>query len=365
MDVIAPADAALLCACARRRSDEAYVRALIAGGPVEWDAVLRAAAAHGVTELLFEPLKDPDLGVPWVIRDRLERKVLEATGENLKRTAELALLLRHLADNGIRALAFKGPTLAAGIYGHPGRRVSSDLDIFIHRRDVTRVRPLLTSLGYQVPPALPWRSGSLLYGWFPAAGRDDVLTPGAERQTSIDVHAAFAAWRCGIQLDADELFERSIVTAVAGYDVATLHAEDLLIVLAIHGMNHCWWPLRLVSDIDAVAAFVDSWPTVVARAERAGTRRMLWVALLLAEQLLRTVLPERVVAQARRDRTAVSLADTAARRMMTLQRLPEPHRRAWLRQYLDSRRRQVGYVLRDTIHEWFLIWPWNSRPWRE
>jgi hypothetical protein len=57
--------------------------------------------------------------------------------------------LLHLFDsNGIPAFPFKGPALAASVYGDLALRQFSDLDIFIQRQDVVKARDLLISSGY-------------------------------------------------------------------------------------------------------------------------------------------------------------------------------------------------------------------------
>jgi hypothetical protein len=361
--VLGRAETDLLCACARRRA-QISGPAPLSDTNVDWNTLLGAANTHGVTELLLAPLTSAGLRVPPSVLTHLEQRSIEVTGVNLQRATEVAGLLQTLSDHGVRALTFKGPALAVGVYGHLGRRFSGDIDVFVDRRDIERVRPLLLELGYRVPPRAPRRRGSLLYGLIPSAGRDDMLWPGQPWQTFVDVHVAFASWRFGIRLEPQALFERAITLDVAGQRLTTLCPNDLLLVLAIHGMMHCWLTLRLVSDIDAVADLVTDWDDVMSRAEAAGMRRVLWVALLLAERLLGTALPPHVGARAAQDPDARRIALGAAAKMFDADTRPDPKRRAWLRSFLDDPRRRFTFVVRDTIHEWFLIWPWNTRPGR-
>ncbi|GMV22175.1 MAG: hypothetical protein AMXMBFR57_21240 [Acidimicrobiia bacterium] len=346
---MAPAEAALLCACARRRADEQRVRDLLAAAPIDWDRFLRTAAAHGVTELLFEALQAPDLDVPRTVRDTLERKVIEATGENLKRTTELVSILRHLAGHGVRALAFKGPTLAAGVYGHLGRRVSNDLDIFVAPSDIDLVRPALRELGYVPPAAAADAKGALLYSWTRVVGRDDTLSPTQPWQTMVDIHVAFASWRFGIHADAPGVFARSVTVEVAGEQISTLHPHDLLMASVIHGLMHNWWPLRLVSDIDAVSASVEHWDVVEACAAERGMRRLLWSALALRQRLFGARVPPEVAAGVSADRAVQRVAVAVASRMFAA----SPggvlwHRRPLLRAYLpDSTRHRAAFYIRD------------------
>ncbi len=352
---------AVLCACARRSAQMSGLGAMPdAAADVDWDNLLASAEAHGVTELLLAPLSSSALNVPARIVEQLEQHQLEVTGLSLKRATQLVGLLRHLSDHGIRALTFKGPTLAAGAYGHLGRRLSNDLDILVRRRDISRVRPLLLADGYTLPARTRHRTGSLAYGLFPGAGRDDTLLPGQPWQTAVDVHIAFAYWTLGIRLDTNELFDRAVTVDVAGHAVATLCPNDLLLVLAIHGMMHGWAFLRFASDIDAVAAQITDWDDVIRRAESAHMGRVLRVALLLTDRLLGTALPPEVLAWAARDQHAVEIARGAAVRMFEEARSDDWDPRPWLLSFLERPRDRFGFYARTHLYEWYLKWPWDE-----
>jgi hypothetical protein len=343
----------LLCACARRSAQVSAPSWADVGTTVDWVGLVDTAISHGVAELLFAPLSSGGWAVPPGILADLERRVVEATGQGLQRTAELAGLMRRLDDRGLRALTFKGPALAAGAYGHVGRRLSSDLDLFVDRRDYRATRAVLLDGGYSSLSPGPGASRWGLHGLVPVEGRYEAFLPGTPAQSMIDLHVAFSTWRFGIRLDAASLFERATTVNIAGHPLPTLHPHDVLLVLAIHGMSHQWRPLRLVSDIDAVVEQVTDWTDVVARAEAAGMRRVLWVALLLAERLLGTALPRHVRARALADPGAQRLVVGIAARMFTGGTEGLPDARGWARSFLDTPYRRAVFVLRGTVTGWF------------
>jgi hypothetical protein len=299
--------------------------------------------------------------VPPGILNGLEQRVLQTTARNLACTRQLAGLLQRLGARGIRALTFKGPTLAAGSYGHLGLRSSSDLDLLVDRRSASRVRQLMLVDGYTLPPRRRQFVGSLLFGLYAGAGRDDTLRAPNPGLADVDIHVAFAFWTQGIRLDTDAMFERAVTTDVAGESLPTLCPEDLLLVLAIHGMMHGWSRLRLVSDIDAVASRVADWDAVIERARAARMGRTLRVALLIAQEILGTRLPADVFRMAALDDQARAIARTAGARLpVAIFSGDDWDPRPWFVSFLEKPGDRVRFHARRLIYEWFLKWPWDE-----
>lgn len=352
----------LLCNLIRSRvlpSTLAAVRAQ--AGRVDWCGLLDTAEAHGVSELLLAPLQAANMSVPDRIVARIERRIVSVTAVNLGRTIQAARLIDHLSAHSIRALTFKGPTLAAAMYGHLGLRSCADIDLLVHPRDVARLRPLLLAEGYRLPPRARRRGGSLVYGLYPAAGRDDTLLPPEPGLAPVDVHVGFATWRQGIRLDIDRLFERAITIEIAGAIVPTLCERDLLMALCIHGMMHGWSVVRHIRDIDAVARQIGNWDTVADDARSARLQRTLHVALLVSHGVLGTELPPRVLERAKEDGRAVAVANGVAKRLFEPPAAPgEWDPRPWSRSFLDGRWDGARFHARDLLYEWFLKWPWDE-----
>jgi hypothetical protein len=76
----------------------------------------------------------------------------------------------------------------------------------------------------------------------------------------------------------------------------TLSAEDLLLVLCLHGFTHLWERLGWICD---VASLIDrrkdiDWELVLQNAAALGCRRILSLGLFLAKELLEAPVPEGV-----------------------------------------------------------------------
>jgi putative nucleotidyltransferase-like protein len=344
----------LLLDCLRRKP-------LPAATAIDWDRIVSLADTHGVTELLLDRLVTAGVNLPEPTRQMLLHRAVGVTGVNLARARQVADLLQQLRDHGVRAVSFKGPALATTAYGHLGRRLSADIDLLVHPGDAARVRPFLLRHGYQLPDRRRRRAGSLIYGLYPGAGRDDTLLPIDANLAAIDVHVAFAHWRLGIRLDTPALLERAVNVEIAGLSIPTLCPDDLLLVLAIHGMMHGWNVLRYIVDIDAVVPLVSHWMVVLERARAARLGRALSVALLLAERAMLTRVPPEAAREIARDREAAELADLCLARLFDV----EAQSRAWdpwpwFLAFQASPLDKMRFRVRTLIYEWLLKWPWDD-----
>ena len=86
---------------------------------LDWELVVKTAFLNGVTPLVERSLRAIE-EVPDPIRSRLEGFVQENTRRNLLMTAKLMELLKRFRSDGLMAVPFKGPVLAASLYGNIG-----------------------------------------------------------------------------------------------------------------------------------------------------------------------------------------------------------------------------------------------------
>jgi hypothetical protein len=60
-------------------------------------------------------------------------------------------VIAMLADAGIRCAPLKGPLLGEAIYGDPGRRLSSDVDLLVSPKQLQAAVEVVRALGYEAP----------------------------------------------------------------------------------------------------------------------------------------------------------------------------------------------------------------------
>lgn len=316
----APVDrpgAELLLWCARISTESekrvARVRALL-GKELDWPYLLATAVPHGMMPLLYWHLNAtcPD-AVPKAVMDRLRERFHDNTRRNLFLTGELLRLLDLFEARGIPVVPYKGPTLAASVYGNVALRQFYDLDILVQKQDVPRAKELLVTSGYRPEYQLTGaqEAAFLRYECEHSLTRDD----GA---SIVELHWEINPKHLSFPLDTEGLWERLEPIELGGKSVPTFSPEDLLLILCVHGSKHRWERLAWIRD---VAGLIEAhqgmeWERVTRQANALGGSRMLSLGLLLARDLLGARLPERISQRAQADPVVGALAADVRERLL-------------------------------------------------
>ena len=296
----------LLLQCARTALDSSSaekIKGLVRGG-VQWDYLCDKAIRHGVEPLLFWNLNAAcPADVPPSTLARLRDDFLSNAQRNLFLARELLQVLKLLGENDIPVIPYKGPLLAISAYENISLRQISDLDVIVHRRDAIRAKDLLLANGFRLIHSLdPLKESIFLQSNCEFALQNSRIV--------LDVHWEISPKYFHFPFKLEEVWQRLEPVALAGTPVQTLGAPDLLVILCAHGARHVWQRLDwLCSVSELVRAYPElDWDKVTQLAYDLGGERMLWLGLLLAEQMLGTRLPERVKQVIKADRALEPLA---------------------------------------------------------
>src|SRR4051794_310038 len=101
----------------------------------EWQPLVRLARVHAVTPTLLRALERRAPASPKGLMNALQKRAGESARSNLQRTRSLLRILDACSEEGIRAVAFKGPLLAALAYGDIGLREFVDIDVLVSRHE--------------------------------------------------------------------------------------------------------------------------------------------------------------------------------------------------------------------------------------
>lgn len=282
--MIAPGDAAavaLVLEAVRRRYDPDPDAVLAAAAEVtDWDAVFRVARIHAVTPLLHEALT-PDVPTPDAARARLEDLAQANRVRNLALAGELARVLDRFHRDGLTAVPYKGPVLAAQAYGDVALREFVDLDILLRPADIDRARVLLQADRYREPQPITDRQ----WRHVRANGHDLKLLQD-------DRHVVELQWAVidraeGARPDLEPMLDRAVTTDVGGRPMPTLAPEDLLLTLCVHGSVHLWERLSWACDVaELLRATPDLDAALVGRrAAEVGARRVLLLGVEMAARI--------------------------------------------------------------------------------
>ena len=272
-------EAQLLLCCARTTLDEDTQKraASLLSQELDWAYFLRLATRQRVVPLIQRSLSAAQFGaIPPAITAALAQQQDHIARRNFFLTGRLVGLLRTLDTGGIRAIAYKGPAIAAVAYGNISLRQFWDLDVLVDPRDYRRARELLLSRGgYRLREN---------YGW-------ECSLIDATGIVYVDLHRHIAPDVWPGSLWFDRLWKRRQHVASAG-GIPTLSAEDMLVVLSIQLRKDAWERKELrLSKICDIAELLRAWPTldwnsVAAAARRVGCQRALSLGLTVARELL-------------------------------------------------------------------------------
>jgi len=286
---------------------------------LDWDYLLQIAFQRNVAPLLYWSLNTTCLGVPKHVLNQLQNYFQANAQRNLLLTRELLKLLALCEQQEILALPYKGPVLATHVYGNLSLRQFSDLDILVHPRDITRAKDLLLSQGYQ--PLIELSGAERMLHFQSSAYNHKFFVRKDGRIDFLELH-----WRvtppyfiCPFELESS--WERLETLSLAGVTVLSFPVEDLLLILCIHGSKDHWQKLGWICDVAELIRAQPglNWDQVTARARKLGYERMLSLGLLLAHDLLDTVLPKEIIkSKIQNDSTAKSLAQQICEQLFSL-----------------------------------------------
>jgi len=278
----------------------------------DWPTLIDAAQKHGTLPLLHHHLEFVCAEiVPRAALLRL-RELSEANANRVFRlTGELGRILKLMRESDIHAVSFKGPTLALLAYGDIGLREFADLDLLIYRKDVSQTERILETNGFKAVLSLSGGQQTACFNFDCAQNFRD------PQNVTVDAHWAIAPKYFGIDLDLDRLHGSLRPVKIGEKRILTLSQEDLLLVLSIHGFSHNWERLGWISDVAGlIERNVTNWELLLANAGRLGLKRILSVALLLAQELLDAQIPSIVLKEIKSDTAAVVLATRYRQRIL-------------------------------------------------
>ena len=278
-------------------TSEERIRALLDTG-LNWNEVLACAIQHKLVMVLHERVHAEFAS--WL--DSGQRQALSdfarSTGfKNMAFLGETLRLHRLFETEQIPAIPHRGPVLAGLAYHNFASRMYTDLDFIVPQRYIPRAITLLESAGYQTrfDPYETHKGKN-------ARMRERYAFVNASIRILLELHTEKTLRYYPRPVNLDEMNSRLIPLDIGGEKLLTFCVEDTLMMLCVHGAENFWERLGWILDVAklSTARPVD-WTLATRIAAANKCSRLLLLGLTLAHDLLGSVLPQEILANAGRD----------------------------------------------------------------
>jgi hypothetical protein len=289
--------------------------------------------------LLYRSLHtaSPD-AVPQAILGQLQHHYRANVARNLFLTDELLKLLHLLEAHDIPSLPYKGPVLAAAIYGDLALRAFGDLDILVHEQDYQRAQRLLSTQAYRLTKDFDSESTFV----------------GGSGRVVVDLHKSMTPPEFPSPLQFAYVWERRQRIVLRGTEVPTLSLEDTLLMLAIQMTKDAGSRYMQLVKLCDMAELLRVSPRLnltqaLKDARSVGGERMFLVSLALVRDLLGTRLPEDMLREMRCPPSLGVLVEEARRQLLHSDDCAVTDQRQ-----VDAFRWRVRERLRDKLYPYYV-----------
>lgn len=275
---------------------------------VDWQSLLRCADFHGTSSLLYQNFDAVPSVFPAAVLESLHQRYVTNVQKSLFLARELGRIHDFANALGIELIGYKGIVLSEVYYGDMAMRQAGDIDLFVRKRDVIRIKGALRDLGYIATLDIPENSEA------------DYIASGYEYSfdSSAGKHLLELQWALqprfhAVDYEVDGLFARAVEVTAAGRHIRMPSPEDLLLVLGVHAAKHVWGRLIWLCDIAQILRRGNlNFDVVLSRAHVLGIMRILSVTLLLANRFVEVPIPAEIESVISADRVAHAFADEVA-----------------------------------------------------
>ncbi|MCE7698065.1 MAG: nucleotidyltransferase family protein [Methanobacterium paludis] len=285
----------LLLLCSRttlKSENKVKIRSLIEKG-INWDHLIQKAHRHRLTQLLYWNLEDFSEYIPENVLTDLKEYFQVNAQRNLLMLGELLKTLKLLEAEDITAVSFKGPVLADYAYGNIALRQFDDIDIFVYRQDVLKIKEILMDQGYKPQFEI---EGFVEKKFIKSQGEYKFFN--SDKEIKLELHSEFFGLSFSFSGDLRFLYsaENFETIKIHNQKIFTLNPENMLFVLCIHASGHRWLRLSWICDIaELIQSHEINWDYTMKKAEELGIKRLLLVNLNLAVDLFDLDLPDNIL----------------------------------------------------------------------
>jgi hypothetical protein len=166
---------------------------------------------------------------------------IDIVKHNMLLTSELINIMKLLEENDIKAIAFKGPTLAQLAYGDITLRQYVDLDILVKKEDINKVIKINLDNNY-ICINSKWikKSKNLEY-------IKDITFVNSKKNVNLEIHIKPFSFYL---LNKFDVFKGNLNVSISNNNLKTFNVNYLIVYLSIHGSRHIWERIEWIVDIN-------------------------------------------------------------------------------------------------------------------
>lgn len=192
-----------------------------------WRTIIEEAIAQRVAAILFRWLNNFNHQhfIPIHLLNLLKQQMVRQTAWNLLLTKELGRILAACQQRGIACIPIRGPVFTVQLYGDCSMRQMDDLDLLVHREDLSAIKEIFDQLGYAQHEQRPGFLEAFSYSLEFIHPQHGVIV---EPHWTL-VYPPFVATAA-----MEPIWARTVRQRWLDMDITTLSQEDLLLHLCLH-----------------------------------------------------------------------------------------------------------------------------------
>lgn len=267
----------------------------------DWDFFFALIKRHRVFSLCADRLLSVLSAFPGILPDQIPPLLHTRLRANMltgmRQIAEARKLSALLEGKGIPCAILKGAPVSALAFGSPTLRDARDIDILVDTRDLDEAESCLTGAGLSLEK--PTFRSPFTRTLFRRYSHEYLFkTPtGILVELKTRLHPTESL----TPLTTAAALGRRQSISILDQTLPVLAADDLLMYLCSHGARHCWFRLKWLADIAALAAQIPEHALLaqLEAARKSGSEVPLLEGLLLSRDWLACPLPPAIEDAAR------------------------------------------------------------------
>lgn len=267
---------------------------------IDWDRFLKLAIRNRVRPLVYFGICETQSKrrIPEMVFDRLKSYAIRNALTSLKHEKELIKIMDSLLKNEIRAIPYKGITLAKEVYDNLASREFSDIDILISIDDLESLGNILTKKGYQPELQFPefywstYKNDSCEYNY-------DFIQEG-KRIFHLEPHWSIGKRLHQLQFGLDDFKEFIKEANTENNPVTKLTIEGIFITTCLHHIaKEERFALKHASDLACILSKFNSssWEKIIKKSRKLDIQNIILLGIAIPYKLFQMDLPSEIILQ--------------------------------------------------------------------